>query len=100
MAVERRGLVSITGGKLTTYRVMAADVLRVVGRALGRPLAEGEREGSPLPGGDIDSYDALLAEISRETNDVAVGRASRAIVRQPLAAGLERDLVGRRRTRF
>jgi glycerol-3-phosphate dehydrogenase len=69
VAVSGAGLVSISGGKLTTYRVMATDVLRVVCRALGRPLADGDRGVAPLPGGDIASYDALLAEISRETND-------------------------------
>ena len=51
---------------------MAADVLRVVGRALGRPLAERDRAAAPLPGGDIGSYDALVAEISRETNEPAL----------------------------
>ncbi len=83
VAVSGAGLVSISGGKLTTYRVMAADVLRVVRRALGRPLADGNREGSPLPGGDIGSYDALLAEISRETRD------------GPLAAHLARSYGSR-----
>jgi glycerol-3-phosphate dehydrogenase len=69
VTVSAGGLVSISGGKLTTYRVMATDVLRVVCRALGRPMADGNREGVRLPGGDISSYDALLVEISRETND-------------------------------
>jgi len=67
VAVSGAGLVSITGGKLTTYRVMATDVLRVVCRVLGRPLAKGDQ--APLPGGDIGSYDTLVAEVSRETND-------------------------------
>jgi glycerol-3-phosphate dehydrogenase len=83
VAVSGAGLVSISGGKLTTYRVMATDVLRVVCHALGRPLAKPDPGRSPLPGGDIASYDALLAEISRETNDA------------PLAAHLARSYGGR-----
>ena len=71
VTVSRAGVVSITGGKLTTYRVMAADVLREVCRALGRPnRASGDER---LPGGDIDSFDSLVAEISRETGDAALG---------------------------
>ena len=83
VAVSGTGLVSISGGKLTTYRVMATDVLRVVCHALGRPLAKADPGRSPLPGGDIASYDALLAEVSRETNDA------------PLAAHLARSYGGR-----
>ena len=61
------GLVSISGGKLTTYRVMARDVLRVIGRALGhRDRAAGR---VALPGGDLGSYDDLVLEISRATGD-------------------------------
>ena len=36
--VSRGGLVTITGGKLTTYRKMAEDTLAEVGRSLGRRL--------------------------------------------------------------
>jgi glycerol-3-phosphate dehydrogenase len=81
VAVSGAGLVSISGGKLTTYRVMATDVLRVVCRALGRPLARADQ--APLPGGDIGSFDALMDEISDETNDA------------PLAAHLARSYGGR-----
>jgi glycerol-3-phosphate dehydrogenase len=81
VAVSGAGLVSISGGKLTTYRVMATDVLRVVCRTLGRPLARGDR--APLPGGDIGSFDTLMDEISDETHD------------EPLAAHLARSYGGR-----
>ena len=67
VAVGDDGLVSITGGKLTTYRIMAADVLRVVARRLGRSIATSSTP--PLPGGDVASYDALVSEIARETGD-------------------------------
>ena len=70
VTVSAAGLVSISGGKLTTYRVMASDVLRIVFRALGR--AFGAEDRAPLPGGDISSFEQLLGEISRETNDAAL----------------------------
>jgi glycerol-3-phosphate dehydrogenase len=70
VAVSRGGLVSITGGKLTTYRVMAGAVLRVVSRALGR--GNGSVSDAPLPGGDVQSFVELVAEISRETGDASL----------------------------
>ena len=69
VTVSAARLVSISGGKLTTYRVMAADVLRVVCRALRRPFVA-ERTMA-LPGGDIESYDELVAEISEEIGDAS-----------------------------
>jgi glycerol-3-phosphate dehydrogenase len=58
---EPPGLVSIAGGKLTTYRSMAQDLLdRLVaaeGRQLGwspRPCCTAEL---PLPGGDVQGFD-------------------------------------------
>jgi glycerol-3-phosphate dehydrogenase len=59
---EPPGLVSIAGGKLTTYRSMAQDLLdRLVaaeGRRLGwspRPCTTAEL---PLPGGDVQGFDS------------------------------------------
>src|SRR5262249_46851163 len=71
VTVSAGGLVSITGGKLTTYRVMASDVLRVVRRALGRPLRAGHR--GALPGGDIGAFDELVAVVSKETRNRSLG---------------------------
>ena len=56
------GLVSITGGKLTTYRVMARDVVRVVLRRLRKRPSEDRTETLPLPGGDFLSLGGLIAE--------------------------------------
>ena len=66
------GLISITGGKLTTYRVMAQDVLRAAAKQLGRRIGRDRTGTLPLPGGDFGSLDALIGEIARETNDVAL----------------------------
>ena len=63
------GLVSITGGKLTTYRVMARDVVDTVARRLGRNLPDAGKN-APLPGGDFESVDALIGDVARATGDV------------------------------
>lgn len=74
------GLVSITGGKLTTYRAMAADVLAHATRefaASGAPPvpAHAPRDSArtPLPGGNFSSREALMAEAGAVVHDSAVG---------------------------
>jgi len=73
------GLVTIAGGKLTTYRVMAAQTVDVVSRRLraldGRPLpprAPTDRE--PLPGGEVRDLDALIDELTKEGMHADVAR--------------------------
>ncbi|HWP36539.1 MAG TPA: glycerol-3-phosphate dehydrogenase/oxidase [Gemmatimonadales bacterium] len=65
------GLISVVGGKLTTYRSMAAEAVDRVGRRLaaidGRavpPRAPTDRE--PLPGGEVRDLDLLIRELERE----------------------------------
>ncbi len=79
VSVSAHGLVSITGGKLTTYRIMAADVVRVVLERLGRRAdRRSPTRDRPLPGGDFSSIDAVIAAATRSTAD------------EPLAAHLVR----------
>ena len=73
------GLVTIAGGKLTTYRVMAAQTVDVVARRLraldGRPLpprAHTDRE--PLPGGEVQDQEALVDELSKDGMGADVAR--------------------------
>ena len=59
------GLVSIVGGKLTTYRVMARDVVDRVAKRLheldGRPLAaRPPTDREALPGGEAAELDVLV----------------------------------------
>lgn len=49
-------VVTITGGKLTTYRVMAAEVVDVVQRALRMPRRRARTGQRPLPGGDTPAH--------------------------------------------
>lgn len=51
------GLLSVSGGKLTTYRSMAEDVVDEIARSLGGPLDHASTERVPLPGGDMESFE-------------------------------------------
>ena len=57
ITVSERGVVSVSGGKLTTYRAMSAEVVDVVERELGRVATPSETARVPLPGGDFDSFE-------------------------------------------
>lgn len=70
ITTSAHGLVTITGGKLTTYRVMAAQVVDKVAEMLQRGTSGGASATTPLPGGDFRSFDQLVGEIARATNDV------------------------------
>jgi len=68
---SKHGVVSITGGKLTTYRVMARDVVdSVAGRARG--AARANLRPPALPGGDFSSLPDLVARITESTHDAVV----------------------------
>jgi glycerol-3-phosphate dehydrogenase len=74
------GVLAITGGKLTTYRVMASDavdsslqVLAAGPSAFANKLGEGQTDRVPLPGGDIESLEAEQAVAASATGDPALG---------------------------
>jgi len=76
------GLISIVGGKLTTYRRMGERVMEHVGRELGRDLGDGRRTAEvPLPGADLGGRDleAFRAEVAAALADrgVAPGAVDR-----------------------
>jgi glycerol-3-phosphate dehydrogenase len=76
--LDEDGLVTIAGGKLTTWRTMALATVDAVVRRLGRGGASpaGLLE-EPLPGGDIEhaDLDAILAEeMVRHADDVVFRR--------------------------
>jgi glycerol-3-phosphate dehydrogenase len=68
------GLVTISGGKLTTYRVMAHDVLAAILPRLPVAHSTDRTLSSPLPGGDFDSLEELMAKIDDATGDPALAR--------------------------
>jgi len=65
------GLLTITGGKLTTYRAMAAELVDVVTAKLhridGRPVPERAPTAvEPLPGGEVADLQLLVRELVKE----------------------------------
>ena len=73
------GLVTIAGGKLTTYRVMAAQVVDVVARRLhrldGRAMpAAAPTDRDPLPGGEVKDLDALAEQLIVEGTESSLAR--------------------------
>jgi len=73
------GLVTIAGGKLTTFRVMAAQTVDVVTRRLrqldGRPLPPRARtDVEPLPGGEVRDLDTLIEELMADGLGADVAR--------------------------
>jgi len=58
-----RGLLSIVGGKLTTYRNLAEQAVDKIGKLLGRRLPECRTRDTLLPGaGDLDEAREALGE--------------------------------------
>ena len=69
VSVSERGLVSVVGGKLTTYRVMARDVVAAVLRVLRGRRVRLRPSAQPLPGGQLESLETLVAEVTEATGD-------------------------------
>ncbi|MBX9927925.1 MAG: glycerol-3-phosphate dehydrogenase/oxidase [Gemmatimonadaceae bacterium] len=68
-----RGVITVTGGKLTTYRAMAAEVVDQVERALGVAHRPARTAELPLPGGAFDGIAAsvLAARAACRDADIA-----------------------------
>lgn len=80
-AIQHRadGLVSVTGGKLTTYRAMSVDVLEHAASELRNASTKAALKDAavasritPLPGGDIESRHATVHDAQAATGDAAV----------------------------
>ena len=107
--VSSRGLITVTGGKLTTYRKMAEDTVDAVVRRLGSDAPSGShrcptgrlplrgaagldqlrRPGAAGSAGiDPDVFAALVGRHGGETPDVLELAAGRPGLLEPLVAGL------------
>ena len=74
IAESGEGVVSITGGKLTTYRVMAAEVVDVAAARLGRGTTRRPPTRTvALPGGDLAYIDEAIAAAERASGDAELG---------------------------
>jgi glycerol-3-phosphate dehydrogenase len=73
--VERvDGLVSVTGGKLTTYRAMAQQVVDVAQESLGVARTRARTAQQFLPGGAEFDADVEIAAASQVVGDAAAAR--------------------------
>lgn len=62
------GLLSVIGGKLTTYRELAEQAVDMVLRMTGRPKQLSRTADVPLPGGEIEkSWDAFQRAFGQES---------------------------------
>ena len=73
-------LVSVLGGKITTYRRLAEAALGEIETRLGR-RGPAWTATAPLPGGDFDAdgFDALVADLSRAHPRLATAEATRLV---------------------
>lgn len=56
------GFVSIAGGKYTTYRIMAEDVINLAAKELGKEIPHSTTDKLPIVG--ADGYTALVQQVS------------------------------------
>ncbi|HEX2094978.1 MAG TPA: glycerol-3-phosphate dehydrogenase C-terminal domain-containing protein, partial [Longimicrobiaceae bacterium] len=77
---DRGGLVNVAGGKLTTYRVMAAQTVDFVGRVTGRERElsafRGFTEDLPLAGAPGEEWPAFLERIRAAAAEVGIPEAT------------------------
>ena len=66
------GLVRVTGGKLTTYRAMAEEIVDVVQREGGFRRAKSSTANRPLAGGDVGDVTGTLTDATRIIGDAVV----------------------------
>ena len=101
---ERPALVNVFGGKITTYRRLAEDVLDKLGAALPQASRNaGWTARAHLPGGDfaIDGAEALAADFAREYPFLSPREARRyvrhygTLTRRLLGGARRRDDLGR-----
>jgi glycerol-3-phosphate dehydrogenase len=95
--IESPGMLSVIGGKLTTYRAMAAELVDRAARALhrfdGRPLPpRAPTDRAPLPGGETGDLGIVVNEAVQEglTSDSATHLAARYGTEAPAVARLAR----------
>jgi len=62
IVTDGSGIIHVTGGKLTTYRSMAAEIVDRAQESLGQKVRSAATDEVELPGGDRD---AVIAEFQR-----------------------------------
>lgn len=94
-----RGVIAITGGKLTTYREIAEQAVNLVARKLGRTVGPCSTASTPITGVERAPVFGQLFEPILEGRSWTLGHATRA-VEQELACTLADILVRRTKVAF
>ena len=68
IVTDSSGVITVAGGKLTTYRSMAAEIVDLVQRSLGQKRQQSSTDSVELPGGDRAKKIAVL---QRESESLA-----------------------------
>ena len=98
-AEDRAPMLSIFGGKITTYRKLAEHAMAELASFFPQARAAWTA-GADLPGGDMDDFERFLAHLTQEHPEVApdvlrrLARAYGTRVTRILAGGLGEDLGG------
>ena len=87
IAVGPRGVVAVTGGKLTTYRAMAAQVTDAVQRQMGARITHAPTDTSVLPPVG-DAFACTVADLLVRRSKVAFETADHGWSHAPVAAGM------------
>ena len=66
------GLIRVTGGKLTTYRAMAEEIVDSVQATLGTRATRSSSAATPLSGGDVRDVAAATTDATRVTSDAVL----------------------------
>jgi glycerol-3-phosphate dehydrogenase len=74
ITVDARGLLSITGGKLTTYRIMARQVVDRAIAVAGLKAGASTTATVPLPGGGSGTFKSLMAAALPVVRDEALAQ--------------------------
>lgn len=84
IVVGQDGIITVAGGKLTTYRRMSAEVVETAiqllefsGALRGRDLAVSRTERTPLPGADGWPEDDDVAKVAAQVEEASGGTLSR-----------------------
>jgi glycerol-3-phosphate dehydrogenase len=62
-----RGLFSIVGGKLTTYRALAEEMVESIFRTLGKTPPPCQTADTPLPGAAVEDFDAFRRDFAAQS---------------------------------
>jgi glycerol-3-phosphate dehydrogenase len=93
-AARVEGLISIVGGKLTTYRNLSRQTVDMVYEKLGREAPESRTSKVPLPGGETEEFETFAAWF-KATSDLTDELAERLLklygVRAPEVLGMAGD---------